>query len=73
MMKGMLLVPAAAYISQSTWTYYGGTLDSKSKGHSLGVLLTYDSASRGPWGSVQLLWALRGREVLQNLHVMAVH
>jgi hypothetical protein len=54
-MKGMLLVPAASCISQSTWIYY------TSRAHSLEILSTYDSASRGPWGSVQLLWALRAR------------
>jgi hypothetical protein len=60
-MKGMLLVSAAACISQSTWIYYGSTLNSISKGQSLAILSMYDSASRGPWGSVQLLWALGGR------------
>jgi hypothetical protein len=60
-MKGMLLVPAAACISQSTWIYYESKSYGTSKGHSLKALTTYDSASRGPWGSVQLLWALRGR------------
>jgi hypothetical protein len=54
-MKGMLLVPAAACISQSTWVHYA------SRQHNLETLVTFDSASRGPWGSAQLLWALRAR------------
>jgi hypothetical protein len=52
-MKGMLLVPAAACISQSTWVHHA------SRQHNLETLATYDSASRGPWGSAQLLWALK--------------
>ena len=54
-MKSLLLVPATACISQSSWLYYA------SGARSLGMLTVYDSASRGPWGSIQLLWALRAR------------
>jgi hypothetical protein len=56
--KGFLLVPAAACISQSIWINYA------KKEHSLGILTTYDAASRGPWGALQLLWALKSRCVV---------
>ncbi|KZM24552.1 hypothetical protein ST47_g4323 [Ascochyta rabiei] len=55
--KGFLLVPAAACISQSIWINYA------KKEHSLGILTTYDAASRGPWGALQLLWVLRSRRL----------
>jgi len=53
--KSMLLVPAAACIDQSSWIYYA------SRARNLGALSVYDAASRGPWGSMQLLWTLRAR------------
>ena len=53
--KASLLVPAAACISQSIWIRY-------SRGpHRLAELAVFDSASRGPWGALQLLWMLRAR------------
>jgi hypothetical protein len=56
--KGFLLVPSTTCISQSMWISY-------SKGsQSLDRLRIYDSASRGPWGSLELLWTLRARYVL---------
>jgi hypothetical protein len=55
MIKGFLLVPAAACISQSIWISY--TMESQ----SLQFLDVYDSASRGPWGAIELLWALKIR------------
>jgi hypothetical protein len=56
--KGFLLVPAAACISQSIWINY------VKREHPLGTLTTYDAASRGPWGAVRLLWALKIRYVV---------
>lgn len=55
MIKAFLLASAASCISQTIWISY--TLRSQ----SLDRLAVYDSASRGPWGSVQLLWALKMR------------
>jgi hypothetical protein len=56
--KSLLLIPAAACVSQSIWINY------VKREHSLGILTTYDAASRGPWGAVQLLWALKSRYVI---------
>jgi hypothetical protein len=56
--KSLLLIPAAACISQSIWINY------VKREYSLGILTTYDAASRGPWGAVQLLWALKSRYVI---------
>jgi hypothetical protein len=55
MIKGFLLVPAAACISQSIWISY--TMRSQ----PLDLLAVFDSASRGPWGAIELLWALKIR------------
>lgn len=55
LLKGFLLVPAAACISQSIWISY--TL----KAQELQRMEIYDAASRGPWGALQLLWTLRAR------------
>jgi hypothetical protein len=57
MTKGFLLIPAAACTSQSMWIAFSAEV------HNLTTLTTYDSASRGPWGAVQLLWTLRVRWV----------
>lgn len=54
-MKGMLLTTASACISQSVWVHYA------TKAGRLDLLATFDSASRGPWGSMQLLWALKAK------------
>jgi hypothetical protein len=56
--KSLLLIPAAACISKSIWINY------VKREHSLGILTTYDAASRGPWGAVQLFWALKSRYVM---------
>jgi hypothetical protein len=56
--KSLLLIPAAACISQAIWINY------LKREHSLGILTTYDAASRGPWGAVRLLWALKSRYVI---------
>lgn len=53
MMKGFLLVPAAACISQSIWISY------TMKSQRLDILAVYDAASRGPLGAVRLLWVFR--------------
>lgn len=56
-MKGMMLTTAAACISQSLWVHY-----TKRAGR-LELLATFDSASRGPWGSLLLLWALKVKQL----------
>jgi hypothetical protein len=53
--KGFLLVPLAACISQSIWIRYS------SQAQSLANVAIYDSASRGPWGSFELIWTLQAK------------
>lgn len=53
--KGLLLVPAAACISQSIWISYAESA------HPLRTLTTYDAASRGPLGALHLIWRLKAR------------
>jgi hypothetical protein len=51
--KDLLIVPAAACISQSIWISYAESA------HPLRLLTTYDAASRGPLGALHLIWRLR--------------
>ena len=51
--KGMLLLAVAESISQYKWLYFRGN-GSK----TLGDLQTYDTASRGPWGALQMLFTV---------------
>jgi hypothetical protein len=53
--KSCLLVPAAACISQCLWINYSRNA------HDLVTIASYDAASRGPWGSLELLWALKAK------------
>lgn len=48
--KASLLVPVAACFGQASWAHY------RSGSRPLTDLAIYDSASRGPIGSMQLLW-----------------
>lgn len=54
-MKALMLVAIAACIGQAKWTHF------HSKTHALADIVVYDSASRGPQGSMQLLWKFRAR------------
>jgi Protein of unknown function (DUF3176) len=54
----MLLV-AAEGLSQLKWRWYD-------RASPLKDLLTYDDASRGPWGALTLLWNLRGRQLVSS-------
>jgi hypothetical protein len=54
LMKGSLLVPAAACISQCVWI-------NLTESDNLRCLETYDAASRGPWGAAGMFWALKAR------------
>ncbi|OAK99218.1 hypothetical protein IQ06DRAFT_378133 [Phaeosphaeriaceae sp. SRC1lsM3a] len=56
--KGFLLVPWASCISQSIWISY------MSKPQGLERLRIYDEASRGPWGSLELIWTLKARRLV---------
>ena len=52
-MKGFLLMPVCACLSQLKWLWYIRRV------RSLQDFQIFDSASRGPWGAVQLLFHLR--------------
>src|SRR5437764_5385476 len=56
-MKSLMLVTIAACIGQAKWTHF------HSKTHALSDIVVYDSASRGPHGSMQLLWKFQARWV----------
>ncbi|KAL8737922.1 MAG: hypothetical protein Q9181_001227 [Wetmoreana brouardii] len=55
--KASLLVPVAACFGQASWAHY------RSSPRPLTDLAIYDSASRGPMGSMQLLWYFRAKHV----------
>lgn len=52
-MKGFMLMPVCACLSQLKWLWY--TRQTK----SLQDFQTFDMASRGPWGALQLLYRLK--------------
>ncbi|KAH8727700.1 hypothetical protein GQ44DRAFT_770257 [Phaeosphaeriaceae sp. PMI808] len=54
--KSSLLLPVAGGISQSKWLWF-------SKARSLIDFEHFDSASRGPWGSLRLVFRLQSRHV----------
>jgi hypothetical protein len=55
-----LLIPVASGISQGKWLWFSSDR-AHQKGQNIGDLETFDKASRGAWGSFQLLWRLRAR------------
>lgn len=57
LMKAPLLLSTAACISQAKWVHYRATP------RPLTDFVVYDNASRGPLGSLSLLWLLKGRQV----------
>ncbi|KAG4439959.1 hypothetical protein IFR05_004533 [Cadophora sp. M221] len=50
--RSSLLVPITKGISQLKWTWFGSV-------QRLADLQRFDDASRGPWGSLMLLWSLK--------------
>ncbi|KAK7937402.1 uncharacterized protein PG986_014270 [Apiospora aurea] len=52
--KTALALPAASVISQMKWVWF-------EEPRRLADLQTFDRASRGPWGALQLVWDTRGR------------
>ena len=55
-----LLVPVASCISQLKWIYL------VSASRSLRSVQVFDDASRGPWGSMELIWKLNFRSKLAS-------
>lgn len=58
-LKAAMLLVAAEGLSQLKWTWFG-------QHHPLTDLLSFDNASRGPWGSLTLIWRLRGRQFVSR-------
>jgi Protein of unknown function (DUF3176) len=58
-LKAAMLLVAAEGLSQLKWTWFG-------QPHPLRDLLSFDDASRRPWGSLILIWALRGRQFVSR-------
>ena len=54
-------MPVAQGISQLKWTYF------QQRPHRLAELQVFDDASRGPLGSLQLLWKIRWKAVVASL------
>ncbi|ETI27489.1 hypothetical protein G647_09680 [Cladophialophora carrionii CBS 160.54] len=54
--KSGLLIPVSASLGQLKWIWFQG-------GRPLSHFAAFDSAARGPLGSVVLLWTLRGRRL----------
>ncbi|EXJ58090.1 hypothetical protein A1O7_05514 [Cladophialophora yegresii CBS 114405] len=54
--KSGLLIPVGACLGQLKWIWFQG-------GRPLSHFAAFDSAARGPLGSVVLLWTLRGRRL----------
>lgn len=53
-MSATMLVPIAEGISQAKWHWF-------QQYHVLRDMDVYDQASRGPWGSLKMLWGIRWR------------
>jgi hypothetical protein len=51
--KASLMIPVVECISQLKWAWY-------TKQHPLSDFHDFDEASRGVWGSIKLMWKLRG-------------
>lgn len=54
-MKACLLAAVTTSISQASWIHF------RTQPHALIDMAVYDSASRGPLGSMYLLWNLKAR------------
>lgn len=59
-LKAAILLVVAAGLGQLKWMWFR-------RARPLTDLVRYDMASRGPWGSMRLLWILRGRDVVASL------
>jgi hypothetical protein len=53
-LKGTILIPVAASLSQLKWTWFH-------EGRPLMDFQMFDAANRGPLGSILLIWNLKGR------------
>jgi Protein of unknown function (DUF3176) len=60
--KAAMLLVAAEGLSQLKWAWFG-------QYRPLKDLVSFDNASRGPWGSLTLIWRLRGRQFVSRCGV----
>lgn len=58
--KSSLLFPLAECMGQLKWAYF-------ERPRKVSEMQIFDMASRGPWGSLQLLWTTKGRAMLASL------
>ena len=65
--KSALLVPISAGLGQLKWIYFG-----KHRHKKLSHFDAFDSASRGPWGSIRFLWGLKGKACVATLGAVLV-
>ncbi len=56
-----LMIPVGAAVSQAVWLHYLPSRDNSLKHKELKHVETFNEASRGSFGSLKLLWSLRGR------------
>jgi len=56
-----LMIPVTAGISQAKWHWFSPNAGERQPEARLRDLETFDSASRGTWGSLKLLWMMRAR------------
>jgi hypothetical protein len=59
-LRATMLIITAEGLSQLKWVWF-------SRHRPLQDLTRHDMASRGPWGSIRLLWTLRGRVVISSI------
>jgi len=59
-LKAAMLLILTEGISQLKWVWY-------TRPHPLDDLAKFDSASRGPWGALQLIFAVRGRHIFATV------
>lgn len=65
LLKTGILLVAAEGLSQLKWNWI-------SEHRALKDLVTFDDASRGPWGALQLLWNIKLRYLLASLGAMII-
>jgi Protein of unknown function (DUF3176) len=66
-----LMIPVTAGISQAKWHWFSPKAGERHLEARLRDLETFDSASRGTWGSLKLLWMMRARyESISHVFVL---
>jgi hypothetical protein len=55
------MIPVGSAVSQASWIWFSAANQEKGYKTQLVDLETFDDASRGAWGSLKLLWRMKGR------------